>query len=45
MERTTRETVEEDYKYLAFDVLIDMALEGTVTLEEAIDSYKVDMGL
>jgi hypothetical protein len=42
-ERTTREEVEADYKYLIFDICCDEYLAGEVTLEQAMCDYVIQV--
>lgn len=42
--RDTRETVEEDYRYAAVDAMLDLMLEGAMTLEEVKEDYEHEFG-
>lgn len=38
--RDTRETIETDYRYAAVDALLDLVLEGQITVEEVKEEYR-----
>lgn len=41
--KNTRETIEQDYRYMLFDIYCDKARAGELTLEQAMVEYMIEV--